>query len=252
MLKGVLFDLGHTLQEFKSDDWPGIRRVMNSALYRYIDARGSGQNLPPIDEFLEDLETSSQAIWDEARATGRGRSLLSLLPKIFTQYGIEGLTPEECLAPWYDQRITEWIYVQPDVKPTLQHLRAQGLKLGIVSNTSWPAAAHDSDLEHFGLIDLLPCRIYSCDFGWEKPDPRIFHAALECIGLRPEETAFVGDFLRYDVAGAHAVGMKAIWRRIPTRPTEADDHTVVPDAIIAQLGELPAVLEKLYNDGSDQ
>ena len=126
MLKGVLFDLGHTLQEFKSDDWPGIRRVMNSALYRYIDARGAGQNLPPLDEFLENLETRSQAIWDEARSTGRGRSLLSLLPKIFTQYGIEGLTPEECLAPWYDQRITEWIYVQPDVKPTLEYLRAQG------------------------------------------------------------------------------------------------------------------------------
>ena len=72
MLKGVLFDLGHTLQEFKSDDWPGIRRVMNSALYRYIDARGAGQNLPPLDEFLEDLETRSQAVWDEARATGPG------------------------------------------------------------------------------------------------------------------------------------------------------------------------------------
>ena len=46
--------------------------------------------------------------------------------------------------------------------------------------------------------------------------------------------------------------MKAIWRRIPTRPSEADDHTVVPDAVIAQISELPTVLEKLYNDGSDQ
>jgi HAD superfamily hydrolase (TIGR01509 family) len=247
MLKGVLFDLGHTLLDFKSDDWPGIRRVMNSALYKYIDARSAGHNLPPLDEFLEDLEVRSQAIWDEARTTGRGHSLLSVLPGVFTQYGIEGLTPEECLAPWYDQRATNWIYLQPGVKPTLELLRAQGLSLGVVSNTSWPAAAHDSDLRHFDLIDLLPCRIYSCDFGWEKPDPRIFHAALDCIGLRPEETAFVGDFLQYDVAGAHAVGMKAIWRRIPSRPTDLDDHTIIPDATIAQIAELPPLLQNLYN-----
>lgn len=248
MLKGVLFDLGHTLQEFKSDDWPGIRRVMNKALYDYIAARGAGDKLPPLDEFLEDLEERSQAVWDEGRTTGRGRSLLSVLPELFAQHGITGLTPEDCLAPWYDQRATGWIYIRPDVKPTLEHLRAQGLKLGIVSNTAWPAAAHDSDLAHFGIIDLFECRIYSCDFGWEKPDPRIFHAALDCLGLRPEETAFVGDFLQYDVAGAHTVGMKGIWKRVPGRPDEADDHTIKPDGVITGLGELPAVLEKLYNE----
>ena len=248
MLKGVLFDLGHTLQEFKSDDWPGIRRVMNKALYDYIAARGAGDKLPPLDEFLEDLEERSQAVWDEGRTTGRGRSLLSVLPELFARHGITGLTPEDCLAPWYDQRATGWVYIRPDVKPTLEHLRAQGLKLGIVSNTAWPAAAHDSDLAHFGIIDLFECRIYSCDFGWEKPDPRIFHAALDCLGLRPEETAFVGDFLQYDVAGAHTVGMKGIWKRVPGRPDEADDHTIKPDGVITGLGELPAVLEKLYNE----
>ncbi len=247
MLKGILFDLGHTLQEFRSDDWPGIRKVMNTALYRHIAANGHQHNLPPLDEFLEIMERRSQAIWDQARTTQRGHSLLSILPTIFEEYGVQGLTPDQCLQPWYDQRASNWIYIEPDVKPTLEKLRDQGLKLGLVSNTAWPAAAHDPDLEHFGIIDLLPCRIYSCDFGWEKPDPHIFHAALDCLGLKPEETAFVGDFLQFDIAGAHGVGMKAVWKRIVGRPDEIDDHTIVPDATITRIGELPAVLDRLYN-----
>src|SRR6266508_4395308 len=51
----------------------------------------------------------------------------------------------ECLLPWYG-RTDEFIYIEPDVMPTLETLRDRGLKLGLVSNTSWPAPAHDRDL----------------------------------------------------------------------------------------------------------
>lgn len=247
MLKGVLFDLGHTLQEYRNDDWPGIRKVMNTALYNYVSTQGHGHRLPPLDEFLEVMEVKSQAIWDEARRTGRGQSLISMLPPLFKEYSVEGLTPDQVLQPWYDQSATDWIFIEPDVKPTLEILRARGLKLGLVSNTAWPAAAHDPDLRRFGILDLLPCRVYSCDFGWEKPDPRIFHAALDCLELKPDEAAFVGDFLQFDVAGAQAVGMKGIWKRIEGRPAGIDDHTIVPDATITRISELPAVLDRLYN-----
>jgi FMN phosphatase YigB (HAD superfamily) len=67
------------------------------------------------------------------------------------------------------------------------------------------------------------------------------------MALRPEEVAFVGDFLRYDVAGAQGVGMKGIWKRVEGRPLEADDHTITPDAVITRIGELPAALNRLYS-----
>lgn len=247
MLKGVLFDLGHTLQEYKSSDWPALRTVMNTALYNYVAMHSTSHNLPPLDKFMEVMEVRSQAVWDEAVRTRRGQSLLSILPSVFEEYAVEGLTSEEALQPWYNHSDPDWIYIEPDVKPTLEKLRDMGLKLGLVSNTAWPAAAHDPDLARFGIIDLLPCRVYSCEFGWEKPDPRIFHAALDCLGLAPEEVAFVGDFLQFDVAGAHAVGMKAVWKRIEGRPDAVDDHSITPDATITSIGELPSVLHNLYN-----
>ncbi|MEO8286878.1 MAG: HAD family hydrolase [Chloroflexota bacterium] len=246
MLKGVLFDLGSTLQEFRHENWATLDRELSGDLYAYIAERGHADKLPPLDEFIEIMHTGTRSRWDEARETMRGRPLLDLLQPLFDKQSITGLRPEECLRPWYG-RSRDNIYIEPDVQPTLEALRDMGLKLGLVSNTAWPAAAHDPDLEHFGIIELLPCRVYSCEFGWEKPAPQIFRAALDCLDLQPEEVAFVGDFLRYDIKGAQAVGMKGIWKQVPSRPSDVDDHTIVPDATIVRIGELPQVLQRLYN-----
>jgi putative hydrolase of the HAD superfamily len=201
--------------------------------------------LPPLDAFLELMYTTVQVHRSETIDTMRSHSMADVLNTVFKQQGISDLQAQECLVPWY-RRLTDLIYIEPDVEPTLRLLRESGVKLGLVSNTTWPSSIHDLDLERFGIKDLLECRLYSCEVGWEKPAPQIFLEALRCMGLRPEETAFVGDFLRYDVAGAHGVGMKGIWKRVEGRPVEADDHTVVPDAVITRLGDLPGVLEKLY------
>jgi HAD superfamily hydrolase (TIGR01509 family) len=245
MLKGVLFDLGSTLQEYKHEDWGALQRELNRDLYGFLADRGHAHRLPPLDEFIEILATGSRDLWESARTSMRGRPLTSLLPDLFERHGITDLQPEECLLPWY-RRFQDVVYVEPDVRPTLLALRDRGLKLGLVSNTAWPAAAHDPDLARFDLLGLLECRVYSCELGWEKPAPQIFHAALDCMGLPPEQVAFVGDFLRYDVAGAQAVGMKAIWKRVDGRPSDADDYSVEPDAVISRIADLPAALDHLY------
>jgi HAD superfamily hydrolase (TIGR01509 family) len=248
MLKAVLFDLGDTLQRYRVEDWGEIQRALNTDLYSFLASHGHEHRLPPLDEFLELINTITNTHWEQVRQTRQGRPMTDLLKPLFARHGIEGLRPEECLAPWY-KRITDYIYVEPDVRPTLELLREGGLKLALVSNTAWPAAAHDPDLERFGIKHLLDCRIYSCEVGWEKPAPQIFHAALDCLGVAPEEAVMVGDWRRYDVAGAQAVGMKGIWRRIEGRPDEVDDVGVVPDAVISRISELPDALRSLYGWG---
>ena len=245
MLKGVLFDLGSTLQEYRHEDWTATTSELNRAVYGFIEAQGHAHRLPPMDEFLEMLDRRVLDRWRRAHVDLKGESMLELLDVVFEEHGISEIGVDDCLPSWFNG-LADLSYVEPDVAPTLKQLRDGGLKLGLVSNTAWPAAAHDPDLDKFGIKQYLDCRIYSCDVGWEKPAPQIFHAALDCMGLAPEEVAFVGDFLQYDVKGAHAVGMKAVWKRIEGRPSELDDHTITPDATITRIGELPEVLEKLY------
>jgi putative hydrolase of the HAD superfamily len=53
--------------------------------------------------------------------------------------------------------------------------------------------------------------VVSSEAGYEKPDPRIFLTALARRGAAPEEAAHVGDRMRADVAGAAAIGVRAVW-----------------------------------------
>ena len=46
--------------------------------------------------------------------------------------------------------------------------------------------------------------------GVEKPDPRIFHLALDALDADPARTAYVGDMPRFDVVGANRAGLRPL------------------------------------------
>ena len=97
--------------------------------------------------------------------------------------------------------------VYPDVRVTLAALREQGLKLGIVSN--WDHRLPEL-LDRLRLAPLFDALVYSSDVGVEKPDPRIFEAALRRLEVPPGAALHVGDGRLEDVEGAQAVGMRAL------------------------------------------
>lgn len=95
----------------------------------------------------------------------------------------------------------------PDTLDGLAALRGAGLRLAVVSN--WDERL-ESVLDGLGLARLLDAVVYSTAIGYEKPDRRIFQAALDRLGLLPAEAAHAGDRPREDVEGALALGMTAV------------------------------------------
>lgn len=85
---------------------------------------------------------------------------------------------------------------------TLRELRTD---LGVISN--WGHGLEKS-LEPLGL----PLRVVvaSADVRLRKPDPAIFHCALEQAGVVPAEAVYVGDSIRLDIEPARAIGMRSI------------------------------------------
>ena len=75
-----------------------------------------------------------------------------------------------------------------------------------------------------------------------KPHPMMFRRALERLGLEPHDVLHVGDSDVDDVSGAKAAGMRVVWVNRDRRPRRAD--VPPPDFEIADLTELPALLEK--------
>jgi putative hydrolase of the HAD superfamily len=97
--------------------------------------------------------------------------------------------------------------VFPDVEDTMREARARGLHVGVISNWDERLRPLLTDMglaRHFGSITV------SCEVGAEKPDGRMFHAALQAAGVAADEAVHVGDNDNEDVRGAEAVGMRAI------------------------------------------
>jgi putative hydrolase of the HAD superfamily len=104
--------------------------------------------------------------------------------------------------------------IPADTWRTLHALRAAGKCLGIVTNgqTEWQSRKIDA----LGLGSFFDAVLISEQEGIRKPDARIFQRALErCRVDKPAEAMFVGDHPEVDVAGAHAAGLVAVWKRVP-------------------------------------
>jgi HAD superfamily hydrolase (TIGR01509 family) len=112
----------------------------------------------------------------------------------------------DCLAQMHRERHL-WSAVPARTHHALERLRAAGLLLGVVSNSDGRA---DEALQAAGLRQYFDSVIDSSVVGLEKPDPRIFRAALDALGVAAGETLYVGDIYEIDIEGARAAGIEAV------------------------------------------
>jgi putative hydrolase of the HAD superfamily len=107
-----------------------------------------------------------------------------------------------------------------DVSAALKQLRADGHRLGLISNSHRCLVSFQS---HFELDGLIAVAVSSSEHGYLKPHPSIFRAALELMEVRPGDAVMVGDSLAHDVDGARQVGMEGVLLdrggRVGTPPT---------------------------------
>lgn len=139
-------------------------------------------------------------------------------------------------APWRPE--DERLY--PESRTCLERLHRR-YKLGIVANQ---IPGTEDRLRGYGILQYFDFVVASAEAGVAKPDPRIFHMALERARCLPEQAVMVGDRLDCDIAPAKALGMKTIWIKqgfwryaSPCRPEETPDH------IISDLTELYDLLD---------
>jgi putative hydrolase of the HAD superfamily len=122
----------------------------------------------------------------------------------------------------------------------LAALVEQGFRLGLVSNACGNA---DVLCEEFGYTPMLSAIVDSHRFGVSKPDPAIFRHALSLLHTPAGRTAFVGDSLDRDIEPAKRLGMTTVW--IATTPATVPRPDEIPDATLASVAELPALLQRL-------
>lgn len=130
---------------------------------------------------------------------------------------------------WDTLRVKLPEFVQPEktVAVCLSQLQER-YGLALISNGGGPlqrAKMARADVARF----FPPEHVFlSGEVGFDKPDSRLFEAALQALGKRPEQVLYVGDHPVNDVAGAAAVGMRTCWvsRGRPVPPDLRADAVV--------------------------
>ena len=145
--------------------------------------------------------------------------------------------------------LNDWPILAPEARAALADLSPH-YQLAIISDTGiTPGRILRQILEKDGLFDHFTHLTFSDEVGRSKPHPNVFLTTLKALGANPQEAVHIGDLLRTDIAGAQAVGMRAVqYTGInPDGRSEIADvstTTVTPDAVIKNLMELKPLLQQ--------
>jgi putative hydrolase of the HAD superfamily len=209
--------------------------------------RGSAAGIGiPADAWIAALDGS----WHE-RVSGLFGGLFETFR---TVAGLAGHSPtDEQVALAVEQRCAAYRDTQqfrPDALETLRALRAAGLKIALVSDCTgelpavWEATA---------LAELFDTAVFSCVEGTRKPDPVLFRAAAQRLGVRPGQCLYVGDGGGDELHGSAAVGMLPVllaapdWVGSHAQGRRADAWTGLR---AEALSEIPGLLETLRESGA--
>jgi HAD superfamily hydrolase (TIGR01509 family) len=131
--------------------------------------------------------------------------------------------------------------LRPGVLDMAKAARAAGMKVGVASSSSrdW-VRGH---LERLGIIDLFDCVQGRDDVEHVKPEPDLYLASLDCLGVAAAEAVAIEDSPN-GVTAAKRAGLGCV--AVPNRITSGLDLSQA-DLRLTSLADvtLPQLLEKL-------
>jgi putative hydrolase of the HAD superfamily len=224
-IKAILFDLDDTL-------WP-VAPVISRAetvLYDWLqehvpDLTGqfTSEQLRALRADMLQTDPRFQIdLWALRHATLTRACLLS---------GADHARMDEAMAVF--SRARNAVTLFDDVLPGLARLRER-FAIGSVSNGF-------ADLQTIGIAHHFHTSLAAHSFGRAKPDPSIFHAACDAMGVTPQQAIYVGDDPLLDVEAAQRASLEAVWMN---RFDRILPMNIVPDAICTSLHELDAWLTR--------
>lgn len=158
---------------------------------------------------VRDALHAEMAYYRENLDDGRDATSLADLRSRCTDVLARGLggdcPPREQLAGLLLQSLT--LVLLPDTLDTLDALARRGVRLAVVSNYDCSLA---TQLARLGIASRFEVISVSAVLGVAKPDPAIFGATLDALGVAPTAALHCGDRPERDCAGARAAGIPAV------------------------------------------
>ncbi len=211
-LKSVLFDLDGTLVDVNAATLRCVSSLAESAGARRIDPKSIAAA--------------------QREAAGTRAKLARWTADAITRHG--GRAPSVRTI----QRALSDLgrHIEPDLR-VVRAVAHLGTTHRIAIVMSGTREAQRAKLKAAGIADLVEPRrvLASGELGVRKPGSRLLQRALASTGDKPEETLFVGDSEREDIAVAKALGMRTCRVGPPGVDTHADERVSHVDELLAVL-----------------
>lgn len=164
-----------------------------------------------------------------------------------------------CRLAYFFEAALEKTYLYCGAAICLDTLNRAGIVQGIISNAQFYTPLRLRGMlrtqlarETFELDDIFaePLTLFSFELGFSKPNPTAFGLCLERLAARaiqPHETVYIGNDMLNDILPAQQHGLKTILfvgdrQQAKLRPEESLCQNLQPDAVIADLNQLPNLL----------
>lgn len=206
--KMILFDYGQTLvNEARYDAIRGTEAVL-----QYATENKYNLSAKQVQKRADEL---NQEMGRFAPLQDAGRLQIELPNRVFAHYLYESLGIKVDLSPEEIDAVF-WNAEAPG-KPTegiqdfLDFLSGLEIRTGVISNIPYAGQVVEDKIRRFIPEHRFEFIIASSDYVFCKPNPRIFHLAMEKAGLSPEDVWYVGDNYDCDVLGARNAGIFPVW-----------------------------------------
>jgi putative hydrolase of the HAD superfamily len=236
IVKGIMFDINGTLLDIHTNEW-------HDEVYRVLSNLLSYQGISLEPHVVKDVYF--QLMKDQRAACGERHpefDAIGIFREIISQHATEftrGMPTEKLeqlprlLAETHRAASRFRLQPYPGVEQTIRQLHLK-YHLAIISDGQIACAL--PELNALGLSRYFDPIIISGDYGYRKPDKRLFIAALTAIKMAPSEVLFVGNDMYRDVYGAQRLGMKTVFFKSNQGAQEKEG--VKPDYIIYNFPEL--------------
>jgi putative hydrolase of the HAD superfamily len=126
----------------------------------------------------------------------------------------------------------------PDVPGLLSAAEQAGLPVALLTNSAH--APTRVKLEALHLAERFEVVVTTDTLGFGKPDPRVYLEACRLLDAEPHRVVCIGDSLEWDVLGAQAAGLRAVWL------DRGGLGTSQPVATVRGLDEVAAALDHRF------
>jgi putative hydrolase of the HAD superfamily len=236
-IRALIFDVNGTLIDIETDE--GLEEIYR-AIGHFLTYQGiflhRGEVRDLYFQIMEQQRAKSAETFAEWDAVEVWREFLHNKASDYTR----SLSPEKrerlplFLAELHRGIARKRLRLYPQVQETLDQLCSH-YSMAVVSDAQSAYAV--PELHAVGLLKYFDPIIVSGDYGYRKPDARLFQKALDALQVRPEQALFLGNDLYHDIFGAQQVGMKAIF--VSSNQGNTSNQTISPDYTISRFAELP-------------